>query len=47
MTRTLILPDVHNNFGLAETIIEKENADEVVFLGDYFDIRSCQIKDGD
>jgi len=37
MTRTLIIPDVHTKFGLAETIIEKEKADEVVFLGDYFD----------
>lgn len=35
--RTLIIPDIHTNFGLAEYIIEKENADEIVFLGDYFD----------
>jgi hypothetical protein len=35
--QTLILPDIHTKFGIAESIIEKENADEVVFLGDYFD----------
>lgn len=37
MTRTLIIPDIHTRFGLAEAIIEKEKCDEVVFLGDYFD----------
>ena len=37
MTKTLIIPDIHNNFGLAETIIDFEKADEVIFLGDYFD----------
>lgn len=28
---------MHTKFGIAESIIEKENCDEVVFLGDYFD----------
>jgi hypothetical protein len=37
MTKTLIIPDIHTKFGLAEEIIEKEKCDEVVFLGDYFD----------
>ena len=35
--RTLIIPDIHNKFELAELIIEEENPDNVVFLGDYFD----------
>ena len=35
--RTLIIPDIHNKFELAESIIEIESPDNVVFLGDYFD----------
>ena len=35
--KILIIPDVNPKFGLAETIIERENPDNVVFLGDYFD----------
>lgn len=37
MTKTVIIPDIHTKFGLAEIIIEKEEPDNVVFLGDYFD----------
>lgn len=35
--RTLIIPDIHNKYDIAESIIHKENPDNVVFLGDYFD----------
>jgi hypothetical protein len=35
--KTLIIPDIHTNYKLAEKIISKEKADKVVFLGDYFD----------
>lgn len=35
--RTLIIPDIHNRYAVAEAIIDKENADNVVLLGDYFD----------
>lgn len=33
----IIVPDIHNNYEQAETIIESEGADQVVLLGDYFD----------
>lgn len=32
-----IIPDIHTKYIDAELLIEKENADQVVFLGDYFD----------
>ena len=32
-----IIPDIHNKWFQAEEIIDKENADKIVFLGDYFD----------
>jgi hypothetical protein len=35
--KTLIIPDIHTNYKLAEKIILEENADKIVFLGDYFD----------
>ncbi len=35
--KILIIPDIHTKFGIAETIIEKEDPDNIVFLGDYFD----------
>ena len=35
--KTIIIPDIHNKFDIAESIIEKEKPDNVVFLGDYFD----------
>ena len=37
MSRTLILPDIHCEYGLAEKIILKESPDKTIFLGDYFD----------
>ena len=37
MTRTLIIPDIHTRFAIAEQVIDKENPDKIVFLGDYFD----------
>ena len=35
--RTLIIPDIHTNFVLADKIITQEKPDNIVFLGDYFD----------
>ena len=35
--KILIIPDIHNKWFEAEEIIDKENPDKVVFLGDYFD----------
>lgn len=35
--KILIIPDIHTKFGIAETIIEKVEPDNIVFLGDYFD----------
>lgn len=37
MSRTVIIPDIHNRFAVAEAIISSEKPDKVVFLGDYFD----------
>lgn len=33
----LIIPDIHTRYDIAEMMIEKENPDNIVFLGDYFD----------
>lgn len=35
--KTLIIPDIHNHFDRAEKTIKSVNADQIVFLGDYFD----------
>ena len=35
--KILIIPDIHNKYTLAECIIDKEDTDRIVFLGDYFD----------
>ena len=36
--KILIIPDIHNHFNQAETIIKKEkDSDLIIFLGDYFD----------
>lgn len=35
--KILIIPDIHNNYDLAEEIIKKEDPEKIVFLGDYFD----------
>jgi len=32
-----IIPDIHTDFVRAETMIRKEKADKIIFLGDYFD----------
>ena len=37
MKRTLIIPDVHTRFKVAEALIARENPDKTIFLGDYFD----------
>ena len=35
--KTIIIPDVHNKWQIAEDIVKKEKADQVIFLGDHFD----------
>lgn len=35
--KTLIIPDIHHHIDGIEELIAKEKADEVIFLGDYFD----------
>ncbi len=35
--RIIVIPDIHNRIFEAEQIIENENPDKVIFLGDYFD----------
>lgn len=35
--KVLILPDIHNRINEAQQIIDRENIENIVFLGDYFD----------
>ena len=35
--KTIIIPDIHNDYFTAEKIIKKENPNKIIFLGDYFD----------
>lgn len=43
--KLLIIPDIHNNYTMAEKIISHENPDKVIFLGDYFDDYNDTVKD--
>jgi len=43
--KTLIIPDIHNDYPTAEKIIKKENPDKIIFLGDYFDDFYDTVKD--
>jgi len=45
MTKTIIIPDIHNDYSTAEKIIKKENPDKIIFLGDYFDDFYDTVKD--
>ena len=45
MIKTIIIPDIHNDYHAAEKIIKKENPDKIVFLGDYFDDFYDTVKD--
>ena len=45
MTTTMIVPDIHNRVRLAEELIAKENPDNIVFLGDYFDDYGDTLED--
>ena len=45
MIKTIIIPDIHNDYHTAEKIIKKENPDKIIFLGDYFDDFYDTIKD--
>ncbi len=35
--KTMIIPDLHTRFAIAEEMIDEEQPDNIVFLGDYFD----------
>jgi len=37
MKKTLIIPDVHQRIHQVKKVLEKENYDRVIFLGDWFD----------
>ena len=37
MRKRIIIPDIHFNFDWVKEILRKENPDEVICLGDYFD----------
>ncbi len=41
----LIIPDIHNDYFIAEKIIKKENPDKIIFLGDYFDDFDDTVQD--
>ena len=45
MVKTLIIPDIHNDYLTAEKIILKENPDKIIFLGDYFDDFDDTVQD--
>ena len=45
--KSLIIPDIHNNYLTAEKIIKKENPDKILFLGDYFDDFDDTIQDAE
>jgi len=45
MFKTIIIPDIHNDYLTAEKIIIKENPDKIIFLGDYFDDFDDTIQD--
>lgn len=47
MAKILIIPDIHNKWFEAEQIIEKENPNKVVFLGDYFDDYNDTMEDAE
>lgn len=35
--KIVIIPDIHNKYDIAESIIDRERPDRTIFLGDYFD----------
>lgn len=43
--KIIIISDIHNNYLTAEKIIEKENPDKIIFLGDYFDDFDDTVQD--
>jgi|APSaa5957512535_1039671.scaffolds.fasta_scaffold08481_4 hypothetical protein len=43
--KTVIIPDIHNDYLTAEKIIKNENPDKTIFLGDYFDDFDDTIQD--
>lgn len=36
-SKIVVIPDIHNKYDIAESIINAENPHQTVFLGDYFD----------
>ena len=45
VVKTLIIPDIHNDYLTAEKIIKKENPVKIIFLGDYFDDFNDTVQD--
>ena len=45
--KTIVIPDIHNDYLTAEKIIKKENPDKIIFLGDYFDDFDDTIQDAE
>lgn len=43
--KTQIIPDIHNRYDVAENMMAEENADNIIFLGDYFDDYNDTIQD--
>jgi len=35
--KSLIIPDIHDEVAIVDSIVERERPDEAIFLGDYFD----------
>ena len=45
--KTIIISDIHDDFITAESIIDHENPDKIIFLGDYFDSIGSTIETAD
>lgn len=45
MFKTIIIPDIHNDYHTVEKIIKNENPDEIIFLRDYFDDFDDTVED--
>lgn len=43
--KTVIIPDIHNNYAWAEAVIDREKPDKVIFLGDFFDSYGDEAND--
>jgi Calcineurin-like phosphoesterase len=43
--KTLVIPDIHDQIETAQSIVDREIFDQVVFLGDFFDGHSTGVKE--